>query len=344
MKKYNQMLYHPDNCLNKKKPYPRECRLCIEACPHKSIGDKKEISIESCTECGVCMAVCPSDGFVDRDMKNLGEYLLENGNCVLNCPMAAPAGYEIACLGMLDRDAWTVLMLLAESKQVRILTGDCSNCQDKQAAAVSQRFYLEVSQQWMDHPGLKLEILPAEEGAAESDYGPGRFARGRSKKGLKNRLREFGKDRIKAAFPAIEAEESYTIPRTRQWLAETLKQKPNKKVPFQAIRYTDQCNGCGVCTKICPQQALTLKQKENKMLLIYEPLQCVQCGRCVDICGSRALSFAYLMFPFKFLAGKVIVGEANSYYCRECGKQIFIDTDSGLCAACAAHSTNIEGR
>ena len=84
------MIYQSKNCINIKKPYPKECRLCIQHCPHAAISDSKDIAEDKCTECGVCMAVCPSDGILDKDMDKLGDYLLNSDMITLNCPLPEP--------------------------------------------------------------------------------------------------------------------------------------------------------------------------------------------------------------------------------------------------------------
>lgn len=312
MKKYNQMIYHNGNCLNQKKTFPRECRRCITACPHNAINDQKEIILEKCTECGVCMAVCPSDGFIDRDMRHLGAYFSESESCVLNCPMAEPCGYEIACLGMFDGDAWKALMLKAVTKKVRIVIGDCACCNDHKASEFSRSLLEETAAQWPGHPVITIDIVPAAEGSERVNNPQNKklFDR-RSEKGIKNSVREFGMDKLRAAFPAIEADDVYPIPKTREWLIDALRLLPDSKVPFLAIAANNNCSGCGVCTRICPQQALELRRRDDKILLVYEPYKCVQCGRCVDICGSRVLRLENRQLTLKFLTGKILLCEGQ---------------------------------
>jgi Fe-S-cluster-containing hydrogenase component 2 len=338
-----QILFHPGNCLNLKKPYARECRQCLLFCPHEAINEKKDILRDKCTECGVCMAVCPSDGLVDRDMNRLGKYLFGDGKITLNCPLAEPLGYEIACLGMLDRDAWTTLILLADSREVEILTGDCGSCDDRPACVVSVAFLKELLQAQSESPQFKIKVFPAQgdsnkEGGKENNLDS-------NKKKVEPRLslRQQGKDKIKDLFPAIEAEETYNIPKTRQWFAQALSLNPEKKIPYKAIKANEKCTSCGVCAKICPQDALQQVQRDGKIRLIYEPLKCVQCSRCVDICGPGALKFEYVDFSHKFLTGKILLIETFAKYCAKCGKQIFHNIEPQLCMACASKDSSLKG-
>lgn len=338
-----QVIFHPGNCLNTKKPYPKQCRLCFQYCPHEAISEEMEIQVNRCTECGVCMAVCPSDGFVDRDIDNLKEYLFENETIILNCPAAKPLGYEIGCLGMLDRDAWLSLMIMAESKAVRVVTGDCGQCDDKQACSISVAFFKEIYNNWQDDLGLKIEIIPDQSNnTREVEENKANLETKETAKRSKG-IRQLGKDKVKNFLPSIIAEETYPIPRTRQWLLELLKESPTKKVPSKALKIDEKCTNCGVCAKICPQEALQLVQKEGKIRLIYEAAKCVHCNRCVEICGPQAMRFEEKNMSYKLLTGKILIRESEPRYCDKCGKQIFHNIEPGLCMSCAAKDPDLKG-
>lgn len=338
-----QILFHPGNCLNLKKPYARECRECVLICPHQAISEKKDIALDKCTECGACMAVCPSDGMVDRDMNNLGEYILESGQLILNCPLAEPWGYEIACLGMLDRDGWSTLFLQARMKEVKLLTGDCGACEDKAACRLSVAVLKELLQVQTEQPNIRIEIRSSSgDEEAGANYGANRaLEKAVSKEDAG--WRQKGQQKLKALLPGIEAEETYDLPKTRQWLAEALKKQPDHKTVFKALKARDNCTGCGVCTKICPQQALTLNDKEEKKALIYEPLNCVQCSRCVDVCGPKSLTLEYVSLSSKQLTGKILLLETVPVFCTSCGKQIFHKKEPSLCLACASKDPSLKG-
>ncbi len=297
-----QISFNPHNCINLKKPFPRLCRNCIINCPHGALSETKEIFRERCTECGLCMAVCPSDGFLDKDLERLGRHLFASPQIIINCPMAEPLGYEIACLGMLDQDAWTSLMLLANSKEVRIITGDCGDCEDKQACSVSVGYLKELLKAQFQLPQMKIEIRPDRNNVNPEG----------SKNNNKMSLRAEGKQRIKSILSFMTPEEDSNIPKTRQWLMLALQNNPSNKIPFKALKAKDDCTGCGVCSKICPQEALKMMTKDDKIRLVYEPLKCVHCLRCVDICGTESLIFENMKLSYKFMTGKILLCEKTT--------------------------------
>lgn len=339
-----QMVYHSGNCLNTKKPFARSCRLCIDSCPHQAISEYRQLEAEHCTECGACMAVCPSAGFLDRTMDKLHDYLLRTKEIVLNCPQAMPAGYDIPCLGILNRDGWQTLMLLAEEKPVTIVTGVCAKCEDRQACAASVQAFKQVHADWPEHAAVRIQVRPYEEaGKPESQGANAASAAARDETAG---WRQKGLDKIEEWLPNLAADETISIPLYRQWLLEVLEKTPETKIPFRALSVADSCTSCGVCATICPQSALhkreTMEQtpedpaKEDKIAslrLILEPQKCVQCGRCVEICRPQALSFSTKQLSHRLLTGKILLYEGSPRYCRRCGKRIF--DSSELCLVCS---------
>ncbi len=52
-------------------------------------------------------------------------------------------------------------------------------------------------------------------------------------------------------------------------------------------RDEDLCVHCGVCTAICPSEALRLNSRDRTV--IYDQERCTACGLCVRICPVRAM-------------------------------------------------------
>jgi bidirectional [NiFe] hydrogenase diaphorase subunit len=50
----------------------------------------------------------------------------------------------------------------------------------------------------------------------------------------------------------------------------------------------ETCPGCGLCVKICPQQAITLKGKKQPVEL--DITKCVRCGKCFEVCKVKAIA------------------------------------------------------
>jgi len=60
----------------------------------------------------------------------------------------------------------------------------------------------------------------------------------------------------------------------------------------KAIIDEEKCNGCGLCTKICPGRALGVRGegKEKKAYMLDEEVTpCVSCNCCYAICKKDAI-------------------------------------------------------
>jgi ferredoxin len=52
----------------------------------------------------------------------------------------------------------------------------------------------------------------------------------------------------------------------------------------------DLCVNCGLCTSVCPTQALTMSDEDK---LVFDSEKCVACQMCVTTCPMRAMSVNY---------------------------------------------------
>jgi formate hydrogenlyase subunit 6/NADH:ubiquinone oxidoreductase subunit I len=53
-----------------------------------------------------------------------------------------------------------------------------------------------------------------------------------------------------------------------------------------------KCIGCGLCTRVCPSNAIEIKRvsETEKVFQAYVQMdRCIFCGQCVDSCPKKAL-------------------------------------------------------
>jgi Na+-translocating ferredoxin:NAD+ oxidoreductase RNF subunit RnfB len=55
---------------------------------------------------------------------------------------------------------------------------------------------------------------------------------------------------------------------------------------FQYVILADHCNGCTLCMKVCPTNAIQGKLKELHTL---DVALCTQCHSCVEVCAKQAI-------------------------------------------------------
>jgi ferredoxin len=81
------------------------------------------------------------------------------------------------------------------------------------------------------------------------------------------------------------------------------------RLPGLAVTVTEQCIGCGICTKeVCFVDAIHLKEKQA----VIDQNLCRGCGRCVSVCPNEAIKItvddqAYISRSIEKLEGKVDV-------------------------------------
>jgi len=63
------------------------------------------------------------------------------------------------------------------------------------------------------------------------------------------------------------------------------------KIFYKRYRLGDNCDGCGICEKICPVSAIVMK---NGRPVFCE--KCEHCQGCVDMCPLRAIRFGRVKF------------------------------------------------
>lgn len=51
-------------------------------------------------------------------------------------------------------------------------------------------------------------------------------------------------------------------------------------------KINDACTGCGLCQKNCPQQAISGKERDPRVI---NPEKCIKCGVCIDVCKFDAV-------------------------------------------------------
>jgi polyferredoxin len=59
---------------------------------------------------------------------------------------------------------------------------------------------------------------------------------------------------------------------------------------YVAVKNSDKCNDCKLCTQICPMSIDIYKHIRTNVKL---PNDCIQCGLCIDKCTKDVLSFSF---------------------------------------------------
>lgn len=116
----------------------------------------------------------------------------------------------------------------------------------------------------------------------------------------------FGYGPIKRADFKIERQRKITSE-----IAKDLKQrKTNKRILFRPLsflvacitrrgtkifithyKFLSMCNGCGICARICPANALKMVQTANGIKPKITHMKCDNCQGCLQLCPNKAIKF-----------------------------------------------------
>lgn len=133
------------------------CTRCVDICPGHAVrvptsketpgGVKLTVSKGFCVDCGLCAAVCPTNGLIvmepamrtlRRRLRKASQVAPQDGHVYLTCVETGlaqkdPCVVELACLGMLTWEMWANLLLDFPNLGV-YLPGDlCGRCKAKKA-------------------------------------------------------------------------------------------------------------------------------------------------------------------------------------------------------------------
>ena len=67
-----------------------------------------------------------------------------------------------------------------------------------------------------------------------------------------------------------------------------------KTVTMRAAISHDKCTGCGICAKVCPTLAVTVKNRKA----VVAPERCLACANCHQRCPVEAVTLERLEKPF----------------------------------------------
>lgn len=69
--------------------------------------------------------------------------------------------------------------------------------------------------------------------------------------------------------------------------ARTKTSDDNEGGRITAIVDEEECASCGICVRVCPEEAITVND-----IAVIDSLKCTGCGSCVDECPNEAISLA----------------------------------------------------
>lgn len=60
-------------------------------------------------------------------------------------------------------------------------------------------------------------------------------------------------------------------------------------VKFYRVKKT--CNGCGLCSRVCPALAIKMQEKKGRTVPVFSARKCDHCQACMQLCPQKAIKF-----------------------------------------------------
>lgn len=254
------------------------CSACQASCPRGAIRiDGGVPKIEArCDDCDVCVQACPTGALRARAPRPLADHAERaRGGAVVSCAATTDARRPVPCHASLAVSEVVELALRSEGLVLR--RGDCAACSGAHLQG-RVRALEEATHAVLRALGKDEDLVRFDHAASrvERRASPGE---GVSRRGL---LSLFGR-----AAPPAEGDDDPLPPRRRAVLALLGRQRrPLSADAGLAFRFEPPpaCDGCAVCVKLCPTEALGVADDGDLRVLEEQLERCVGCGLCVDVC------------------------------------------------------------
>jgi ferredoxin len=318
-----------------------DCRACVEACPTRAwVLDDESLGLdtEACDGCGLCIPACPGGAlhihlpWVIRPFASrmIALFACEKSGIEKN-PGILPC---IHSLGVRQ------LLLLYNSgiEHLLITTAKCEDCTRNQSSGIHQRVE-QLNKLLLERDKPPMKILQRSDKVWMKIFNTDEMINRGTQLSRRKFLRGGGemlRHQLVVLDP-LNLPECRTVPPGQ--LLPTAATVEEIHWPWAPRLDESRCNGCDVCIKLCPTDALQLSQGKDEEdeddLPGYRlnPADCTGCGICATVCESEAITI------HRWSLTKVNTIELSEKRCTACGNSFHLTQENRFAASAASTTT-----
>jgi ferredoxin len=298
------------------------CQRCVEICPENAILLNRGPTISSsCTECGLCQNVCPTEVFrhewyTDRYLLNQAKALLKPSRLQLSdkkkklffhCHRAGDQEKNSILLPCLGRITATIILGAALSgfDEIMLTGGACSECRFQKGKELLESS-ITASRTLLESTGFGQFAISIKEKEKQK---VAMLSRREIFLNISNTFKTkavsflcHGERAILEKLPGnTENNDCERLSLCTELFLNLRKQTGSKSAmvvkydpdfPWGKIKIKDKdCTACGTCVAVCPTGAISKKSDNGQKILYFKGSLCNNCCLCNETCPKHAINF-----------------------------------------------------
>lgn len=327
-----------------------DCQACVDICPTQAWvldDDNLGLDVEACDGCGLCVPVCPG-GALHVHFPWVTRQLGDRKIALFACDKSGINESEgiLSCIHSLGLRQ---LLQLYNSgiEHLLLATAECKDCFRYQSADLYQRME-HLNKLLLERNKPAMKILQRSNKVWTKIFSTDEtIARG-TQLSRRNFLRAGGQQlrQQRVIIDPLNLSEFQTLP-PGQLLPPT--EVNEVHWPWAPEIDEQLCNGCDVCIKLCPTDALQFIRSEDdtseeiqelhsaKSSYQLKPESCTGCAVCTTACESEAIS----IHQWSLSTAQII--HLSEKKCTACGNAFHLpqqnsQSDELLCRICQHHN------